>query len=131
MARTVNGKFIPTDIIAKTLIGTAPNGQSHDLMKIDQVDHFEPTGTISSFLRIQLNNDEETVQDSFFFPIDEAMELKWSFLQTTEANQILMDLEMMLIQDSCYLDCFIATLTKEYFQKELGYSGFQIVQEVC
>lgn len=126
--RIVNGKKIPTDIVSRTLVGADPKGQVRDLMKIDQVDHFEQTGTISSFLRIQLNNDEEMVQDSFFFSLDEAMELKWAFLQTTEANQILMDLEMMLIQDSCDLDCFIATITKEYFQKELGYSEFQIIQ---
>lgn len=127
MARIVNGKFIPTDIVSKTLVGTAPDGRTTELMKIDQVDQFNPAGSIASFIRIQLNNHIDNVQDSFFFPLNEDMELKWAFLQTTESNTKLMEWEMALIQQQPNLNNFVTTISKEYFQKELGYSKFRIV----
>jgi len=126
MARIVNSKFIPTDIISKRLTATSSIGENKTLMKIDQVDQFEITGSIASFIRIQLNNDKEEVQDSFFFSLDEVMELRWAFLQTTEANTKLLEWEMALIQEQPDLNKFITTISEQYFQKELGFSKFRI-----
>lgn len=125
--RIINGKKIPTDIISKTLAATSSKGQKETLMKIDKVDKFFPTGSIDQFLRVILNNDQEGVEDSFYFSVDGDMELMDAFLQTTEANQTLMDIEMMLIQDQVSLNHFITIISREYFQKELGYLDFKII----
>lgn len=126
MARIINSKFIPTDIISKRLTATSSIGENTTLMKIDQVDQFEVSGSIASFIRIQLNNDKEEVQDSFFFSLDEVMELRWAFLQTTEGNMKLLEWEMALIQEQPNLNSFIKTISEEYFQQELDFSKFRI-----
>lgn len=127
MARIIDGKFIPTDIISKALVGTDSNGKIKELMLIDRVDEFAPSGSISSHIRIILNNPTEGVRDTFYFSENEDMRLTGAFLQTTEANMKLMDWEMALIQEQADLNHFITTISREYFQKELGYSGFRIV----
>ena len=127
MKRRVKNKFIPTEIVSKILIGTAPNGQTKNLIKIDQVDQFIPTGENKAHIRLQLFNDKESVDDSFFFSLDEGMELKSAFIQTTESNMKLLEWEMALSQDQVNLNEFIKVICEEYFQKELGYSNFRII----
>lgn len=125
--RIIKGKKIPTNIFSKTLIGTTQAGETKDLIKIDQVDQFLHTGENKVHIRLQLFNHKESVVDSFFFSMDEDMELSEAFLQTTESNMKLMEWEMALIQQQPDLNKFITTISKEYFQNELGYSGFRIV----
>lgn len=55
------------------------------------------------------------------------MELSEAFLQTTEGNMKLLEWEMTLIQYKPDLNHFITKISKEYFQRELGYSGFRII----
>lgn len=125
--RIINGRKIPTDIVSKTLVGTTPEGQTKDLIQIDQVDRFDRSGSIATFLRLLLDNGKEGVQDTFYFSLGEDMELRDAFLQTTKANMKLMEWEMALIQEKADSNKFIKTICEKYFQKELGYSGFRIV----
>lgn len=125
--RIVNGKKIPTNLISKTLVGTNEHGQTKNLITIDKVDHFDKAGTTASFLRLQLSNFTEGVQDSFFFSLEEDMELLLAFLQTTEAEQSLMNLEMSMIQSTASLNEFIVTVARDYFIGECGYDEVRIV----
>lgn len=125
--RIINNRIIPTDIISKTLVGTSPAGESIDLIKIDQVDRFDSSGSVASFLRLLLDDGKEGVSDSFYFSLGEDMELRNAFLQTTENNMKLMEWEMALIQEQADLNHFITTISREYFQKELGYADFRII----
>ena len=127
MARTINGKFIPTDIISKSVIGTDINGKKATLMQIDQVEEYISTGDYKAHIRILLNNPTEGVQDSFYFSVDEDMELSHAFIQTTEANQKLLNKEMMLIQDKSSLDNFIVEMAKQYYVGDLQYCEVQIL----
>ncbi|MDX2361999.1 MAG: hypothetical protein QNK23_14410 [Crocinitomicaceae bacterium] len=127
MARIIDGKFIPTDIISKALIGTDTNGKVKELMLIDRVDEFDPSGSISSHIRIILNNLTEGVRDTFYFSENEDMKLTGAFIQTTEANQKLMDKEMMLIQDRTNLNNFIVEMARQYYVADLGYEEVRIM----
>ena len=125
MERTFEGK-LPTELISKTLVGTTTEGREKHLIQIDQVERYNPTGSVSSFLRLILKNGIEDCSDSFYFSVDEAMERRHAFLQTTEANMKLLEWEMAIIQQQPCLNEFITTICREYFQ-ELGYSNFRIV----
>ena len=125
--RIINCKKIPTDIISKTLIGVTPDGQAKNLIKIDQVDQFLSIGKNKAHIRLQLFNDKESIVDSFFFSMDEVVELSEAYLQTTEGNMKLFEWEMALIQEKPDFNRFISTISKEYFQTELEYSGFKVI----
>lgn len=127
MARTINGKFIPTDIISKSVIGTDSSGNKATLMQIDQVEEYISTGDYKAHVRILLNNSTEGVQDSFYFSVDEDMELSHSFIMTTEVNQKLLNKEMMLIQDKSSLDNFVVQMAKQYFVGDLGFAEVKII----
>lgn len=127
MARIVNGKLIPTDIISKALVGTDTNGKVKELMLIDRVDEFDPSGSIASHIRIILNNLTEGVRDTFYFSENEDMRLSGAFLQTTEANQKLMDKEMMQIQNRTSLNNFVVEMARQYFVGDLGFDEVRIV----
>jgi hypothetical protein len=127
MAKAINSKFIPTDIISWKVVGTDPSAQVKNLMKIDKVDEFIPDGTTEAHIRIILYNHIEEVQDSFFFSQGKDMELTRSFLQTTEANQKLMDVEMMLIQNKVNLNRFVVEVVKTYFMKALGFDEIKVI----
>lgn len=60
MARIVNGKLIPTEIVSKILTGTTPDGETKNLIKIDQVDQFLHTGENKAHIRLQLFSDKES-----------------------------------------------------------------------
>ena len=126
MARIIDGKFIPTDIISKALVGTDTNGKLIKLMLIDRVDEFDPSGSIASHIRIILSNPTEGVRDSFYFSENEDMRLTCAFIQTTEANQKLLDKEMMLIQDKTSLNNFIVELAQQYYVGDLGFERVRI-----
>ena len=126
MARIIDGKFIPTDIISKALVGTDINGKQKELMLIDRVDEFDPSGSIASHIRIILNNLTEGVRDTFYFSESADMKLTGAYIQTTEANQKLMDKEMMLIQDRTSLNNFVVEMARQYFIGDLGFDEVRI-----
>jgi len=112
---------------SKNLVGTNRDGRVFQLMKIDQVEHYNPVGSIDSFLRLILINDKEDCSDSFYFSLDKDMELRYSFLQTTEANMKLLEWEMALIQQQPRLNKFINTICHRYFNKERKLNEFKII----
>ena len=123
----VDGKFIPTEIISKILVGTDTNGKVKELMLIDRVDEFNTSGSTASHIRIILNNMTEGVRDTFYFSENEDMRLTGAFLQTTEANQKLMDKEMMLIQDRTSLNNFIVEMSRQYYIGDLAFNEVKII----
>lgn len=126
--RVLKGKNIPTEVVSKKLVGTNLKGEEITLMTINQVEEYTHNSNMNkSFVRVLLiNYMEGEVPDSFYFVVDEDMGLKMGFIQTTQANQILLDWELAMMQQKVNLNQFITTITEEYFQKELGFSNFRI-----
>jgi hypothetical protein len=54
------------------------------------------------------------------------MKLTGAFIQTTEANQKLLDKEMMLIQDKTSLNNFIVEMARQYYVGDLGFKEIKI-----
>lgn len=124
--RIVNGKKIPTNIISKKLVGIDPSGNKATLMHIDQVEEYISTGDYKAHIRILLNNLNEGVQDSFYFSVDEDMELSHAFIMTTEKELRLLEKLMMLIQSKCSLDNFITQIARQYYIADLGFEEVSI-----
>jgi hypothetical protein len=128
MARIINGKTIPTDITSKSITAKTPAGEQEEIMRIDTVDEFINTGDVETFLRVSLYDQEEQVINTHYFDVDNDYILAHSYIQTTEANQRLLNKLIMLIQGKTTINEFINEISSSYFMKDLGYSQIKMEQ---
>ena len=126
MARIINGKTIPTDVVAKTITAETPEREQEEIMRIDAVDEYISTGDYQSYLRLTLMSDIEGTRDTFYFDVNNDSKLTHAFIQTTEANQKLLNKLMQLIQGNTNINEFISEIANNYFMKDLGYTSIKM-----
>ena len=126
MARTIQGKIIPTEVISKVIVGINPAGAEEELLRIDAVDEYINSGDYKSFIRIIVNDGVEHVINTLYFDVDNDFKLEHSYIQTTEANQKLLNKLMMMIQDNIDMNSFIAEITSQYFGADLNFSSIEM-----